>query len=222
MLTDEYRDVRLDIAELHRFPLTRVEAIVVAGTEDRWVSVFSATAARTEDRALAIVTRLGIPSTDLVCVRSATGRPEFRRRGDLRPPGPGWNASHSGPLLAVAVSVHRGIGLDVQRKETARWERVARRWFHPEENAWLASLPEEEREDGFVRLWTTREACVKSTGEGLRGFGTPQPVAPGTTGVWRGTAWRSFTLPDGCAAAAAVAPATAVAHSRFELAVCWL
>ncbi|MBO4852621.1 MAG: 4'-phosphopantetheinyl transferase superfamily protein [Schwartzia sp.] len=75
--------------------------------------------------------------------------------------------SHSGPYIAVAVG-DAPVGVDVERKRKAP-SGVAKRWFRPEENAFLQSLSEEAYPSAFFRLWTIKEAALKYTGEGLSG-----------------------------------------------------
>ena len=75
--------------------------------------------------------------------------------------------SHSGPYIAVAVG-DAPVGADVERKRKAP-SGVAKRWFCPEENAFLQSLSEESYPSAFFRLWTVKEAALKYTREGLSG-----------------------------------------------------
>ncbi len=75
--------------------------------------------------------------------------------------------SHSGPYIAVAVG-QSAVGVDVERKRKIGLA-VSERWFRPEEHARLLSLPDDERPQAFLRLWTLKEAALKYTGEGLSG-----------------------------------------------------
>ncbi len=75
--------------------------------------------------------------------------------------------SHSGPYVAVALG-DAPLGADVERDRKAP-PAVAARWFSPEENDWLRSLPEDTRPLAFFRLWTVKESALKYTGEGLSG-----------------------------------------------------
>ena len=75
--------------------------------------------------------------------------------------------SHSGPYIAAAVG-DAPIGVDVERQRKAPSD-VAKRWFRPEENAFLQTLSEGTYPSSFFRLWTVKEAALKYTGEGLSG-----------------------------------------------------
>lgn len=93
-----------------------------------------------------------------------------------------FNLSHSGERVLCAVS-DRPVGCDVERIER-NLTGLARRFFHPEEQAALAAVPEEERNALFVRLWTRKESYLKAKGTGisesLSGFSAVSPPR----GVW--------------------------------------
>lgn len=75
------------------------------------------------------------------------------------------SVSHSGEFWLCAVAA-RPVGLDVeQHRQDSSLERIARRFFHPNEYAYL-------KERGFAKtvffpLWTAKESYVKFTGEGI-------------------------------------------------------
>ena len=84
---------------------------------------------------------------------------------------PAWNVeglffslSHSGRLAACAVA-DRPLGLDLQKPEPYR-EALARRFFAPEEQAYLLASANRDRD--FCRIWTMKEAWIKAVGTGLR------------------------------------------------------
>ena len=86
-------------------------------------------------------------------------------------PGSGYyfNKSDSGSCTAFALSDEGEIGLDLQMvlpyKE--RYDRLAERFFRPEERSLLLSLEGQARADFFFRLWTVKESYIKFTGRGL-------------------------------------------------------
>jgi len=82
------------------------------------------------------------------------GKPVFTGRGDVY-----FSLSHSGRYILCAVS-GRPVGADVQAVRPVKLS-IARR-FHPDEQRWLSSLPEPERERGLYRIWTRKEAWVKA------------------------------------------------------------
>ena len=99
-------------------------------------------------------------------VAGPAGKPALDPAHDL--PWLRFNLSHARSLVACAVAVGEDIGVDVEsldRRPPAAG--LAARWFSPEENAFLAPLPEPARTEAFLRLWTLKEAFVKATGDGI-------------------------------------------------------
>jgi 4'-phosphopantetheinyl transferase len=98
-------------------------------------------------------------------LRDARGRPRlgppFQHR-DV-----GW--SHSGEALLLALgdgSVQ--LGVDIERlRERPRLLELARRFYHPDEAAWLMRRGEDSRLLDFMRLWCAKEALLKAHGQGL-------------------------------------------------------
>lgn len=80
--------------------------------------------------------------------------------------GPHFNLSHAEGLVACALSPDVPVGIDVEPADRRAPIDVATR-FSPDERSWLLDLPESERQPGFFRLWTMKEAVVKATGRGM-------------------------------------------------------
>jgi 4'-phosphopantetheinyl transferase len=100
-------------------------------------------------------------------VRGEHGKPHFPAPfGTL-----GFNWSHSGERALFAVG--RGgegfeLGVDLERvRPRPRALELATRFFAPDETAMLAALPEALLLNGFLRLWTAKEAVLKANGGGL-------------------------------------------------------
>jgi 4'-phosphopantetheinyl transferase len=94
------------------------------------------------------------------------GKPEAVVDG--RPAGVAFNLSHTRGAVGVAVAAGEGpVGFDLEPLARRAPLGVARRWFTAEERGWLEGLPEGERGEGFLRLWTLKEAFIKATGKGL-------------------------------------------------------
>ena len=74
-----------------------------------------------------------------------------------------FNLSHSGDY-AVCALADREIGVDIQKHKEYK-ETLARRFFHPEELAFLSTAGDQKR--CFYDLWSMKESCVKYTGQGL-------------------------------------------------------
>ena len=86
-----------------------------------------------------------------------------------RPAAVSFNLSHTEGLVGIAVGARPGaaLGFDIEAMERSVSLDVAGRYFRPEEVAWLRGLPQAERNEGFLRLWTLKEAFIKATGLGL-------------------------------------------------------
>ncbi len=101
-----------------------------------------------------------IDSSDrLEIMTSENGKPLFIR-ADL----PSFNISHSGLLVAVAVS-DQPVGVDIEEvKERKGAQRIAKRFFSDRE---LNELTENSSEESFYRIWTAKEALCKCEGVSL-------------------------------------------------------
>ncbi len=97
-----------------------------------------------------------------------------------------FNMSHSRWMALYAMTRETPVGVDIEWiREDFEWERIAERFFHPDEAAHLGELPEPERRKGFFQFWTCKEAYIKGRGKGLsiptRSFAVR--FAPGGTAV---------------------------------------
>lgn len=105
----------------------------------------------------------GVPLAELTLTVDVHGKPR------LAPPSsPGFNLSHCGDvvLLAIGRGVELGVDVEVLRPRP-RALQLAQRYFTADEAAALAALPEDERQQAFYRLWTAKEAVLKALGRGL-------------------------------------------------------
>jgi 4'-phosphopantetheinyl transferase len=96
--------------------------------------------------------------------RSQSGKPFY-------PSDPGFhfNLSHSGSIVALAVGA-TPVGVDVEQTRISRdSEAIAKRFFTADEQHWLASFNDAERERRFVALWSRKESLLKASGEGVAG-----------------------------------------------------
>lgn len=72
------------------------------------------------------------------------------------------NVSHSGDWWVCAYSLIEN-GVDLQKVVHKNMDKVAKRYLHPLESAWLKGQKEEE----FSRIWAYNESYVKWKGDGL-------------------------------------------------------
>ncbi len=86
----------------------------------------------------------------------------------LRRPACCFNVTHSGLLMACAVSQMAPIGIDVEQiREIPGMFAIANGHFAPGECERLGALPAVYRTRGFFECWTLKEAFIKATGLGL-------------------------------------------------------
>ena len=76
--------------------------------------------------------------------------------------------SHSGDILAIAISSECQLGIDVEYyKERNTWDGLVKKCFAPEEATFWHSLDNEARGYAFYQFWVKKEAFVKAVGCGI-------------------------------------------------------
>ena len=79
-----------------------------------------------------------------------------------------FNLAHSGNYALIAITCGRKIGVDVEHiRQNMEFERIANRFFSPNEISELMTLPPDQREVAFFNCWTRKEAYIKAQGLGL-------------------------------------------------------
>jgi 4'-phosphopantetheinyl transferase len=105
---------------------------------------------------------LHAPPEALTWIPGPHGKPE------LAPPWSGLHTSlsHSGEMIAAAVSTDRPVGVDVQQLVPGLdIGALSARFFGPDEAAYVAAGDDaRERADRFAHLWARKEAAVKAVG----------------------------------------------------------
>ena len=109
---------------------------------------------------------LGTPAGDFRFCLNAYGKPGLAPgigTSDLR-----FNLSHSHGMALFAFSSGREVGVDLELvRSTLRDDRIAERFFSPQEVAALRALPESAQKEAFFHCWTRKEAYIKARGAGL-------------------------------------------------------
>ena len=101
-------------------------------------------------------------------VLSPLGRPELMPQRDGGP-APSFNLTHTCDFAACAILNGAPIGIDAEDiRRPINVAEMAGRWFHPSERRLLQRIVEVERAEMFFRIWTLKEAILKTTGHGLR------------------------------------------------------
>jgi 4'-phosphopantetheinyl transferase len=80
-----------------------------------------------------------------------------------------FNVAHSHELALFAFTTEAPVGIDVEylQRVVSDRDRLAERFFAPEENEVYRALPEAEKSAAFLRCWTRKEAYIKAIGTGL-------------------------------------------------------
>lgn len=89
--------------------------------------------------------------------RPRGGKPYFPYRPDIQ-----FSLSHSGAFWVCALA-QQPVGLDLQQHRPCPRQALARRFFSPEECAYLQNRDAPD----FFRIWAAKESYVKYTGEGI-------------------------------------------------------
>ena len=106
---------------------------------------------------------LGISPDGVQFQYGARGKPALAGHTRLR-----FNASHSGNLAVFAFSLDCELGVDIEQiRPMPEMREIAERFFCPDEQSELCSLPAHERDSAFYRCWTRKEAFLKALGDGL-------------------------------------------------------
>jgi 4'-phosphopantetheinyl transferase len=123
----------------------------------------------------------GVVPESLSFATGKHGKPYLDTPGLDHPPH--FNLTHSGGLVALAIADDE-VGIDIENvRAIAMAQRLAHRFFSPEERKHVFELEGEARDRAFLRIWTQKEAYLKATGLGvgmpLRGVETePNPAKP--------------------------------------------
>lgn len=79
-----------------------------------------------------------------------------------------FNISHTRGLIALAVTKHRELGVDVENVAARQVSiDIADRFFAPIEVAELYRVPQQRLQDRFFEYWTFKESYIKARGMGL-------------------------------------------------------
>jgi 4'-phosphopantetheinyl transferase len=116
-----------------------------------------------------------------------------------------FSLSHTHDLVAVAVTAHARVGIDLEYVQThTDLPELAKRIFSEEDLQAFQALPDSEAPAAFLRAWTRKEAYLKARGEGIA-EGLRQvsvSLGPEKTGSVHDVrdesaaeSWRLFTLP---------------------------
>lgn len=77
-----------------------------------------------------------------------------------------FSLSHAGDRVLCALA-QTPVGCDTEPVVTAP-QGVVKRFFHPQEQAYLAAVPNDRYDRAFYEIWTQKESVIKRCGDGLR------------------------------------------------------
>lgn len=108
---------------------------------------------------------LQLQPTELEFATTSKGKPYLVTDSTLQ-----FNLSHSRDLILYAITHNRAVGLDVEYlRELPNAVKIAQRFFSPEEAELLSNFPQNKQSLAFFQGWTSKEAFLKATGEGIAG-----------------------------------------------------
>ncbi|HIW62926.1 MAG TPA: 4'-phosphopantetheinyl transferase superfamily protein [Candidatus Stackebrandtia excrementipullorum] len=142
------------------------------------------------------------------------GQPHGRPR--LAAPGPHLSISHSGDIVAVAVSSTDPVGVDVQECSADMPSPDA--VMSPRELVGFYALPPVRQRSGFFTVWVRKEAVLKATGDGLNvpltDLEVSRPDRSAHLVSWRGRPGLAIQLSDLSAPAGYAAALATTGPSR--------
>ena len=97
----------------------------------------------------------GYADAELTLAQAPGGKPYFKNLPELQ-----FSISHTDGLWACAFA-REAVGLDVQARRACEEEKLAARFFHPAEAAYVKGGGD------FFAVWCAKESYVKLTGRGV-------------------------------------------------------
>jgi 4'-phosphopantetheinyl transferase len=130
--------------------------------------------------------RLGVEPGEVVLDSTCPecGRPHGKPRV-VRPeayppdrPLPEMSISHSGDLIAVAITDGLPVGVDVEQERDVQVDDLVRMTLSADELPHFTGVPSADRDAAFFTIWSRKEAVLKATGRGLAVGMTKVTVTP--------------------------------------------
>jgi len=112
---------------------------------------------------------LGLPPSEVPLDTDHQGKPVLAPGAGL--PELQFNVAHSEDIALYACCAGGAVGVDLEIRQSRRFttlDGLIERVLDAEERRYVSALPEAQRPDVFLALWTLKEAAVKASGVGLR------------------------------------------------------
>ncbi|WP_432822120.1 4'-phosphopantetheinyl transferase family protein [Trichloromonas sp.] len=133
---------------------------------------------------------LEVPAETIRFSYESSGKPKLAtvHASDLS-----FNLAHSGKMAVLGIGKGQGVGVDLERIDPElAFDQMAAQFFSAAEFSCLSNLAGLRRRRGFYRIWTGKEAWLKSQGWGFSGP-TDQRNLPG--GIPAGPGWKLIHFP---------------------------
>jgi 4'-phosphopantetheinyl transferase len=112
---------------------------------------------------------LGVAPASICLGYGANGKPALALQEPNAASALHFNLAHAGTLAVYTFAREHALGVDVEQiRPLPDAERIAMRYFAPEEREALHVTAPEKRAAAFFRGWTRKEAYLKACGDGLR------------------------------------------------------
>ena len=121
--------------------------------KDKLLSLFGALVVR-----LCIIRKYNIPNKEIVFNTGTYGKPFLSNRKEYN-----FSLSHSGRCIAFVES-NFPVGIDIEQIRESGLD-IAKRYFSEKERKYTENSPDFNK--SFTEIWTTKEAYIKMTGNGL-------------------------------------------------------
>lgn len=110
---------------------------------------------------------LACPPSAIIFQYDSQGRPSLDSRHHKAPIH--FNVSHSAQIALYAVAQDRTVGVDVEFiRQDVDIQAIAKRYFTSQEINFLYGRDPSQQRNTFFKIWVSKEAYLKATGEGLR------------------------------------------------------
>lgn len=106
------------------------------------------------------------------------GKPHLVPPPEHTGPLPELSISHSGNLVAVAVTAGLPVGIDVEQERDVEVDGLVRMTLSAAEQTSWAAVPGPDQDAAFFTYWSRKEAILKATGRGLSIAMTKVTVTP--------------------------------------------
>ena len=111
---------------------------------------------------------LSVSPAEIEFSRGPKGKPYIG--GELAAEGLQFNMTHTSHMALIALTREREVGIDIERvRQNLQWEKLAKRYFSPDEYKSFEVQPANDRLRVFFVCWTRKEAVLKAIGTGIGG-----------------------------------------------------